>query len=140
MEKQMTFPWLDSVGHVADFVTIIGVPALAWSTYQLWGELRRQREERKAIKTVSQDCLEFSDLHQRVAINLVPLDRVTVIPRPGDFVFLPGETHDGKIFGRGDYEVEKISFGYAEAPEIDQPCPAVPYKVVAFVKKREPHK
>lgn len=88
------------------------------------------------MKNVSQDCLEFTDPYERVGINLVPLERVAALPRPGDRVFLPGETHDGKNFGGGEYEVERVSFSYHEAPEVDQPCPAVPSKVIAYVRKR----
>src|ERR1019366_3965142 len=43
----MTFPWLEVVGHLADVVTILGVPLLAASTWQLAREIRRERAERK---------------------------------------------------------------------------------------------
>ena len=130
----MPFQSPDPISLVADVVTFVGIPALSWTTYQLWQELRRERAERKAFKSVSQDCLEFSD--GRVGINLVPLERVAAFPRPGDLVFLPGETREGKNYGGGEYEVEKIGFSFNEAPEVDQPCPAVPSKVIAHVRKR----
>jgi hypothetical protein len=37
----MTFPWLDVVGHVADFVTILGVPLLGVGTWKLVKEVRQ---------------------------------------------------------------------------------------------------
>jgi hypothetical protein len=129
----MMFTWPDPVSLVADVVTLVGVPILAVSTYQLWKEFRRVREP----KGVSQDCLEFYDYQEKVGVNLVPLEKVGAFPRPGDRVFLPGETHEGKNFGGGEYEVERIAFTFHEAPEMDQPCPAVPSKVVAYVHKRE---
>jgi hypothetical protein len=133
----MPVPWPDPiVGRVADVVTILGVPLLVAGTWQIVREIRRERAARKILKNVSQDCLEFTDPYQRVGINLVPLDRVAAFPRPGDLVFLPGETHEGKNFGGGEYEVEKVSFSFYEAPEIDQPCPAVPSKVIAYVRRR----
>ena len=133
----MTSSWLDLVGHVADVVTIFGLPVLAAGTWQLAREIRRERAERKVMKGVSQDCLEFYDYQEKVGVNLVPLDRVHAFPRPGDCVFLPGETHEGKNFGGDEYEVERIAFTFLEAPEIDQPCPAVTGKVVAYVHKRK---
>jgi hypothetical protein len=137
----MPFQWQDAINLVADVVTIVGLPTLIWSTCRLWHDLRKERaeavlrraeEERRQI--VSVGCLEFCDAD--AAINLVPLERIAAVPRPGDFVSLPGETADGKNYGRGEYEVERIAFTFFEAPEIEQPCPAVPSKVVVYVRKR----
>jgi hypothetical protein len=126
----MPFRWPDPISLVADVVTVIGIPVLIATTYTLYREYRKSRE----IKNVSQDCLEFND--RNTGINLVPLEKAAAFPRPGDIVFLPGETHDGKNYGGGEYEVERIAFTFHEAPEIDQPCPAVPSKVVAYVRRR----
>jgi hypothetical protein len=130
----MPFQWPDPISLAADVVTFVGVPVLGWTMYKIWAELRRERAERKAFKSVSQDCLEFSD--DQVGINLVPFERVAAFPRPGDIVILPGETRDGVNLGAGVYEVDRVSFTFLEAPEIDQPCPAVPSKVIAHVRKR----
>lgn len=121
--------WLAVINLVADFVAIVGVPVLVVTLRNLYREYRKGRE----IKTVSEGCLEFNE--RRTGINLIPLEMVAVFPRPGDIVFLPGETHEGKNYGGGEYEVEKMSFSFREAPEIDQPCPAIPAKVVAYVRK-----
>jgi hypothetical protein len=126
----MLFAWPDPISLVADIVTIIGIPVLAVTTGKLYQEYSKSRE----IKNVSQDCLEFNE--KGTGINLVPLERVAAFPRPGDIVFLPGETNEGKNYGGGEYEVERVAFTFNEASEIDQPCPAVPSKVVASVRKR----
>jgi hypothetical protein len=124
------FLWPDPISLVADVVGIIGTPTLAVATWNLYREYRKSREP----KNVSQDCLEFSE--DGVGINLVPLEGVAAFPRPGDIVYLPGETVEGKNYGGGQYEVETVSFSFHEAPEINQPCPAVPAKVIATVRKR----
>jgi hypothetical protein len=123
--------WIKFLDIVADVVTIVGIPVLVVATGKLYQEYRKARE----VKFVSQDCLEFNE--QKTGINLVPLKMVSAFPRPGDAVFLPGETHDGKNYGGGEYEVEKLAFTFDEAPEIAQPCPAIPSKVVAYVRKRK---
>ena len=119
----------DFLGILADFVTIIGIPALVLTTWRFYQEYQKSRQ----IGIVSQYCLEFAD--QKVGINLVPLERVAAFPRPGDTVVLPGENHQGKNYGRGTYEVERVVFTFHEAPEIDQPSPAVPSKVIAYVRR-----
>ena len=126
----MMFSWPDPISLVADLVTIVGIPVLAATT----GGLYREYAKNRAVKNVSQDCLEFNE--NKTGINLVPLERVVAFPRPGDIVYLPGETHGGTNYGGGAYEVEKVAFTFNEAPELEQPCPAVPSKVVAYVRKR----
>ena len=123
------------VSRIADAFAILGVPALWITTLRFYREFRRDQADRREIKSVSQDCLEFSDDKQ--AINLVPLESITFMPRPGDTVYLPGETHDRINYGGGLYEVERVSFTYFDAPEVDQPCPAKPRKVIAHVRKKE---
>lgn len=127
----MPFSWPDPISFIADIVTVIGIPALAVSTIKLYREAKKAR----APQTVSYGCLEFYDEEEKCGVNLVPLEKITAIPRGGDHVFLPGETHDSKHYGSGYYEVIRVVFGYSEAPEIDQPCPAVPAKIVAHVRE-----
>lgn len=121
----------DVVSVIAGTIAIIGVPLLWVSTRKLYREFRESRE----AKIVSVGCLEFSD--EKAAINLVPLEMMTVMPRPGDIVHLPGETHNNLNYGGGIYEVERVSFSFFDAPEVDQPCPAKPSKVIAHVRERQ---
>lgn len=131
----MTFTWPDPISLLADIVTFVGIPALVVTTWKIYREFQKERAEREALKIVSEGCLEFYDSQQKVGINLVPLEKITALPRPGDRVFLPGEMHNGIQYGVGEYEVESISFIFHEAPDIDQPCPALPSKVIASVRK-----
>jgi hypothetical protein len=122
------------ISRIADVTAVLGVPALWITTWQFYKDFRQDQAERQKFRSVSQDCLEFFD--GKVAINLVALERIAVLPRPGDTVELPGETRDSRNYGAGSYEVERVSFLYFEAPEVDQPCPAIPAKVVAHVRKK----
>ena len=126
----MVFMWLDPISFVADVVAIIGIPVLGVATWKLYRAYVKGRE----TKNVSQVCLEFSE--KGIGINLVPLERVAAFPRPGDIVLLPGETFEGKNYGGGEYEVERVAFSFHEAREINLPCPAIPSKVIASVRKR----
>ncbi len=127
----MLFTWPDPLGFVADIITVFGIPTLLVSNINLYREAKKAREP----QTVSMGCLEFYDVEGKCGVNLVPLEHVMAIPRPGDEVYLPGETHDLKTYGQGYYEVLKVVFGYSEATEIDQPCPAVPAKIVVHVRE-----
>ena len=128
----MVLRWLNLI---ADIVTIIGVPVLVVSVCKLYREHQKERAERGTIRGVSEDCLEFYDRQEKVAINLIPLETIRILPRVGDFVFLPGETRDGVNVSAAEYEVEKVSFNFREAPEVDQPCPAAPAKVIVYVRR-----
>jgi hypothetical protein len=143
----MWLPWPDPIiGRIADVVTIVGLPTLGWSTLRLWFDFREERTEaveRRAEderrRTVSVGCLDFEDTRGDVGINLVPFEKLTALPRPGDFVTLPGQGYHGTRGGAGEYEVERVSFEYFQyAPEISgQPCPAVPSKIIVYVHRQE---
>lgn len=107
----MLFTWPDPISLVADVVTIVGIPVLAVTTYRLYREYAKGRE----VKNVSQDCLESNE--NKTGINLVPLKKVAALPRPRDIVFLPGEPHEGKNYGSGEYEVERVAFAFNVAQE-----------------------
>jgi hypothetical protein len=127
----MCFTWPDPISFIADVVTLVGIPTLCVSTWNLYKQAKKAREP----QSVSHGCLEFADEDERVGINLVPLEEVTAIPRAGDRVLLPGETHDRKNYGGGLYEVLSVEFTYLEAPdEVNQPCPALPSKIIVHVR------
>jgi hypothetical protein len=131
----MALRWLNLI---AEIVTIIGVPVLVVSMFKLYREYQRDRAGRRTIQGVREDCVEFYDRQENVVVNLIPSEMIRVLPRPGDFVFLPGETREGVNLAAAEYEVEKVSFDFREAPEVDQPCPAAPAKVVAYVRRIGP--
>jgi|tagenome__1003787_1003787.scaffolds.fasta_scaffold20016797_1 hypothetical protein len=56
-------------------------------------------------KGVSEDCLEFLNVDQDVAINLVPFENMRFIPRIGGRVLLPGTSEGEKM-----YEVRGVEY------------------------------
>lgn len=129
----MAVGWRDLLSLISDIVGLLGIPVLIATTWTLFREIRKERAERKALKIVSEGCLEFLDSEHKIGINLVPMERVPIMPRPGDSVYLPGE---GPEYGAGGYEVDRVTFFFSEALDVNQPSPAALSKVTAFVRKR----
>ena len=125
----MSFQWPDPISFVADIFTLLGIPILSYSTWSLFKQFKKAREP----QSVSHGCLQFSDVKRDVALNLVPLSEVTAIPRMGDRVILPGEIRGSENPGGGIYDVECVVFAYIPAPEVEQPCPALPSKIIVYV-------
>jgi hypothetical protein len=91
---------------------IIGLPTVIAAYYQSW----RAREEARLAREGalhSMNCLEFvSD--DGTCVNLVPLETLHSLPKPGDIVLLPG---DG-ISGGGNlhpaaYRIERVEHIYS---------------------------
>jgi hypothetical protein len=131
----MSFTWPDPISFVADVIAIVGIPTLAVSTAKLYKDAKKAREP----QSVSHGCLEFADVDRRLGINLVPLEEITAIPRAGDIVLLPGETRDHENRGGGAYRVQSVEFSYLEDyyGEVDQPCAALPSKIIVNVRNME---
>jgi hypothetical protein len=96
-----TFP---EVGHAMQFSVqeitpytsligfMIGLPTALATYYQIF----KTRQEAKAAREGelhSMNCLEFVD-HNGDCINLIPLETLHSIPKPGDVVLLPGDGSD----------------------------------------------
>jgi hypothetical protein len=91
---------------------LIGLPTMIAAYYQSW----KGRQEAKAAregKLHSKNCLEFVT-GDGSCVNLVPLETLHSLPKPGDIVLLPGRgiEHDGE-FVPGAYLVAGIEHIYA---------------------------
>ncbi len=91
---------------------LIGLPTVIAAYYQSW----KGRQEAKAAregKLHSKNCLEFVT-GDGSCVNLVPLETLHSLPKPGDIVLLPGRgiDHDGE-FVPGAYLVAGIEHIYA---------------------------
>lgn len=130
----MSFTWPDPISFIADVVTIVGLPII-WLTFKGW--LREWKYDREH-NIASMDCIEFLDVDGRHGINLVPIKTLSVIPRVGEEVYLPGERQNGEQFSTGLYRVLSVRFIYGIAPEVRQPSPARPEKIVIQVRNITP--
>jgi hypothetical protein len=120
----------DPISLIADIVTLVGVPTLAVSTWKLY---QAKKEERKP-KGVSQGCVSFYDVDQKMNINLIPFEHLIALPRIGDQITLPGETDNGKSYGDGVYKVQGIEIHYIERPDLPRPASAATSVITVNVR------
>jgi hypothetical protein len=67
---------------------LVGLPTLIGTYYQSWKTRQEAKQAREGL-SYSENCLEFN-LEDGTTINLVPLDTLHTLPKPGDIVLLPG--------------------------------------------------
>jgi hypothetical protein len=93
---------------------IIGLPTMLAAYYQSW----KARQEAKAAREgtlESKNCLEFI-IGDGSCINLVPLETLHSLPKPGDVVLLPGHgVGENEVFIPGAYLVETIEHIYTRS-------------------------
>lgn len=75
------------------FSFLVGLPTLIGTYYQSWKTRQEARQAREGL-SYSENCLEFN-LNDGTTINLVPLDTLHSLPKPGDIVLLPGTANGG---------------------------------------------
>ena len=91
---------------------LVGLPTLIAAFYQSW-KARQEAKEAREEKLHSKNCLEFV-AGDGSCINLVPLDTLHSLPKPGDIVLLPGHGIDGdREFLPGAYLVAGVEHIYA---------------------------
>ena len=74
------------------FSFVVGLPTLAATYYQAW-KTRQESKDARRGHVYSRNCLEFV-LIDGTSVNLVPLETLHSLPKPGDIVLLPGNDHD----------------------------------------------
>ena len=89
----------------------LGVPTAIATYYQAW-KTRQEASQARAGLIYSKNCLEFV-LQDGNSVNLVPLETLHTLPKPGDIVFLPGSgAGAADVTGMGAYRVERIEHIY----------------------------
>ena len=110
----MTVP-ISTLSYLANVVGfLIGLPITAATWYQA---LRARQELRRSREVVihSENCLEFLTA-EGARINLIPLETLRTLPRPGDVVLLPGNgiaaAPDSQSLHTGAWRVERVEHIY----------------------------
>jgi len=97
--------------YASFFGFVVGLPTLIGAYYQSWKTRQESREARAGL-VYSENCLEFV-LDDGTTVNLVPLETLHTLPKPGDLVLLPGTANLGLPDPKhGAYRVSRIEFIY----------------------------
>ena len=93
---------------------LIGTPTMIAAYYQSWKSRQEARAAREGTLQ-SMNCLEFVS-REGSCINLVPLETLHTLPKPGDVILLPGHgVGENEEFIPGAYRVETIEHIYTRA-------------------------
>lgn len=126
---------LSFYANIAGFV--LGLPTLLATYYESFKARREAKQARKEALH-SLHCLEFVSANG-ACINLVPLETLHSLPKPGDVVFLPGDGVRVNENQTGAYIVESVEHIYTRWEEKgSRPQEARLTKTVAQVSSVHP--
>ena len=107
---------IDPVSMIARYTSVIGFAIALPMTVATYYETYKARQEARQARDGtlhSLNCLEFVS-GDGTCINLVPLETLHTLPKPGDIVLLPGQgVGQGVEFLPGAYLVETVEHFYA---------------------------
>jgi hypothetical protein len=107
----MILPITQFSPYTSFFSFIVGLPTMVGAYYQSWRARKEARLAREGA-LYSADCLEFV-VDDGTCINLVPLETLHSLPKPGDVVLLPGDgTFDDGALAPGAYRIERVEHIY----------------------------
>ena len=107
----MIFPITQFSPYTSLFSFVIGLPTMIAAYYQSWKARQELRLAREGA-LYSMNCLEFV-VDDGTCINLVPLDSLHSLPKPGDIVLLPGDgSDDGEGLAASAYRIDRIEHIY----------------------------
>jgi len=128
---------LSYISNILAFLVVL--PTMAATYYQAYKARQEARHEREG-RLHSANCLEFVSL-DGTCINLVPLETLHSLPRPGDVVMLPAHGLGGTgEFLPGAYLVDSIEHFYSHVEDCKgcRPNEARLTKTVAQVTSLNP--
>ena len=105
----------NNISHYTSLIGfVIGLPTAVATYYQAFKTRQEARQAREGLLH-SKDCLEFV-IADGSCVNLVPLETLHSLPKPGDIVLLPGDgVGPGGHFHPGAYQVDRIEHIYTAA-------------------------
>jgi hypothetical protein len=107
----MILPVTQFSPYTSLFSFIIGLPAMVGAYYQSWKARKEARQAREGAFYTA-DRLEFV-VDDGTCINLVPLQTLHSLPKPGDIVLLPGDgTFEEEDLAPGAYRIDRIEHVY----------------------------
>lgn len=99
---------LSYIANILAFLVALPITAATWyQALRARQELRRSRE----VIVHSANCLEFL-APDGACVNLIPLETLRALPRPGDIVFLPGDGVHADTLHTGAWRVERVEHIY----------------------------
>jgi hypothetical protein len=111
MMSALTAPQLNA--YLGILCSIVILPTVGATYYQAFKARQEAKQAREGFH--SKNCLEFV-VADGSCINLIPLETLHTLPKPGDIVLLPGDGVGGDSrFTPGAYRVERIEHIYTPA-------------------------
>ena len=107
--------WLEISRYSGLASFVIGLPTTI-GTYVEVLRARREAKEARAGLVYSRNCLEFL-LEDGSFVNLVPLESLHSLPKPGDVVLLPGAL--GGALAYSAYRVTRIEHIYSTVDRVE---------------------
>ena len=102
---------LSYLANILAFLVALPISAATWyQALRARQELRRSRE----LIIDSANCLEFLTA-DGACVNLIPLDTLRTLPRPGDIVLLPGDGVHTDALHTGAWRVDRVEHIYTRA-------------------------
>jgi len=104
-------PVLRLTPYTSLFTFIVGLPTLVGTYYQAWKTRQESKQAREGL-VYSENCLEFI-LDDGTTINVVPLETLHTLPKPGDIVLLPGSSDRHKAqLNHAAYRISRLEYIY----------------------------
>jgi hypothetical protein len=109
----MNFTAVQWNAYLGILCSMVILPTVAATYYQAFKARQEAKEAREVM--FSRNCLEFV-VADGSCINLIPLETLHTLPKPGDIVLLPGDGIGADVrFTPGAYRIERIEHIYTPA-------------------------
>jgi hypothetical protein len=108
----MLFTAIQWNAYLGILCSMVILPTVGATYYQAWKARQEAKDAREGLLH-AKNCLEFV-VADGSCINLIPLETLHTLPKPGDIVLLPGGGGESCV-APGAYHVERIEHIYTPA-------------------------